>query len=51
MKIIAYLKSTMRLATALFLSFFALAVIFGLGTAGYYYWQKTQAKEYETTKI
>lgn len=51
MKIIAYLKSTMRLATALFLSFFALAVIFGLGTAGYYYWQKTQAKKYETTKI
>lgn len=50
MKIIAYLKSTMRLATALFLSFFALAVILGLGTAGYSYWQKTQAKEYETAK-
>lgn len=50
MKIIAYLKSTMRLATALFLSFFALAVIFGLGTAGYSYWQKTQAKQYETAK-
>jgi len=31
MKIIAYLKSTMRLATALFLSVFALVVVFGLG--------------------
>lgn len=50
MKIIEYLKSTMRLATALFLCIFALAVITGLGTAGYYYWQKTQAKEYETAK-
>jgi hypothetical protein len=50
MKIIAYLKSTMRLATSLFLSVFALAVVFGLGTAGYYQWQKTQAKEYETAK-
>jgi len=50
MKIIAYLKSTMRLATALFLSVFALVVVFGLGTAGYYQWQKIQAKEYETAK-
>lgn len=40
----------MRLATSLFLSVFALAVVFGLGTAGYYQWQKTQAEEYETAK-
>lgn len=50
MKIIAYLKSTMHLATALFLSVFALAVVLGLVTAGYYHWQKTQAKEYEAAK-
>ena len=50
MKIVAYLKSTMRLATALFLSVFALVVVFGLGSAGYDYWKKTQAKEYETVK-
>lgn len=50
MKLFAYLKSTMRLATAIFLSVLALVVVLGAATAGYYFWQKTQAKEYETAK-
>lgn len=41
----------MRLATAIFLSVFALAALVGVGTAGYYYWQKSQAKEYETARL
>lgn len=50
MKIFAFLKSTMRLTTAIFLSGLALIVVIGLGSVGYNAWEKSRAKQYETIK-
>jgi hypothetical protein len=50
MKIFAYLKSTMRLASAIFISILALALVFGGGLFAYNKWEKSKAKEYEAVK-
>lgn len=50
MKIFAYLKSTTRLATAIFLSVCALAIVTGVLIGIYNYWDHSRAKEYESIK-
>lgn len=41
----------MRLATAIFLSVCAFALVIGLGWGGYHYWEKARAKQYESIKL
>jgi len=50
MKVIEYLKSTLRTAMAIFLALCALALVIGLSTAAYNHWERLQAKEYEVLK-
>lgn len=51
MNIIPFLKSTMRLATAIFLSIFAFAVLAGVATYSWSRWEKSQAHQYEAIKL
>lgn len=51
MKILAYLKSTMRLTTSIFLAACAFALVSGIGVLGYNYWEKSRAKEFEAAKL
>lgn len=41
----------MRLATAIFLSVFALGLVLGIGYTAYVYWENAQAKVYESIKV
>lgn len=50
MKIIAYLKSTMRVATAIFLSILALTVVGGVAAVVYSGWEAAKVKKYEPIK-
>lgn len=51
MKILTYLKSTMRLTTSIFIAGCAFALVSGIGVIGYNYWEKSSAKEYESIRL
>ena len=51
MNIAAFFKSSLRLATSLFLAALALGIAAGIASYAYDRWQRFQAREYETPKL